>query len=1135
MGRSNKMIKKLMISSILFSAIILSEHIKADENNRNTTSAIFNDRIESSLFIDQNNQKDNDSVPSIEIPKTEKTEVNQFLETYKEEYITHNLDDNITSNLVDDSSRKITEDTVSNVDKLESSSNIFIPANKDPEKDSDIEAKHPETNEVQEVFMDSVNSFQIKLDSKETVKWSIEGLPEKQYNIETGQFDADNVLKISISEIDGQKQYDFQINPLFGEDLSLRSPHNIRRLYRDYMKEYILRGVNDKGNIVLDKKLFLRPYKNFKTHDELQQTINLIRDNHISDRLVKIETIGISQQNRPIRMGIVAKNQEVIDHYLNTTTPEMLTNPDESLELLKQGKFQYMIPILINNTHADEQPGIDIILSLFNEFAKKDEIVYKTVDENNNPKQVILNVKNLLDKIIFLFDFTENPDGNVLNTRALANGMDPNRDTGYQTNPETRSIVEQITKWNPIAIFDIHGFIKEFLIEPATPPHDPNFEYDIFENNLLEEAKEMGRSGITNSKYTKFIIPKIDYGSGWDDSFSGYTAVYGLYHGILGHTIEIPESNQDSFYAGFYAVLAGINYDFKNSQELMLKRLRFYSRGVNQIEEKSAETPLVSVDGTIKGRIKHGNPKFFPNYYVIPLEVSSHNDVEQAYKMIDYFRRNGVIVNQLKEDYAGYKKGDVVIDMAQAKRGYANHVLYKGSDESEWPEMYAEVVNNFPDMRGFKSVPIFKKNLFNNKLEHVTLTASPRTKELENINYYFISNNSLSSIQAVNDALKGKKSVYLTDDGYVVSSSTFKYLIQKYPLYAEPFSKKPVGESMKLLKIFAPGNPNKSLGFSSVSEVSLALNEMGFEVVDNLDDSDVLILDNNQFKENILGKKPTIIIGGSAMKRLEKLKVLDGFVASRTDDGTGESYEGLLNIELDDSSPYTSGYSSDSLYYTNSGSWIESIPLNFRKLASVKNNNFYISGWWPGHESLAGKTVAISGEYKGNPMIIIAGNPVNKKHTINFYRWVSNAIFGTKLSQFVDDQALTDSTELKVHHISYNTEFIPFHDKYIGHKMLNKSISISNLTESRYNTLGDKDVNKITSASKVINGVNTISYISGDRQVSKDTSEKIVIDRINYYGAKLPNTGESELLFSILGYLSLTIAFCIDIRNKEKY
>nr|WP_053093922.1 hypothetical protein [Streptococcus sp. X13SY08] len=607
-----------------------------------------------------------------------------------------------------------------------------------------------------------------------------------------------------------------------------------------------------------------------------------------------------------------------------TEAIELVTEENSGAQ--SKGKFDYKLPILINNTHADEQPGIDVVRGLFKEFAQKSLIRYQAVDEHNQPKEVTIDVMKLLEKVILLFNFTENPDGDVNNTRALANGLDPNRDTGYQTNPETRAIVEQMTKWNPIAVFDIHGFVKEFLIEPATPPHDPNFEYDIFEDDLVAEARAMGRAGITNSKYEGYIIPKFDYGSGWDDAFSGYTAVYALYHGILGHTIEVPETNQESYKAGFFAVLAGIDYDLQNSDRLMVNRLRYYSRDVNKVEALSAETPLVTVDGTVKGLIKGDHATFFPDYYVIPMELSAKNDIDQAFKMIDYFRRNGVLLSQLTEDTAEYKKGDLVIDMAQAKRGYANHVLYKGSNESEWPAMYAELVMNFPAMRGFKADAIYQAGQFDGKLGPVTISQAPRTTELGKQSYYIISNNSLPAVQSVNYALKNGKSVYLTDDGFIVDQATIKELVGLYPLFAQATNKKPIGQVMKPKKIYAPGNPNQGLGFHSVSEVTLGLLQMGFEVVTNVEDADVIVLDNDQFDKDILGKKPVIIMGGVAMARLEQLGLLSGFDAAMNDEENGYAYEGLMNISLDDRNPYTSGYNANALSYANSGSWIEAIP-----------------------------------------------------------------------------------------------------------------------------------------------------------------------------------------------------------------
>lgn len=882
-----------------------------------------------------------------------------------------------------------------------------------------------ETLASQEIYMDKVNQVTINttVNPATPMTWTIENYPDQTYNMQTGDFTGSPSYTVT-STSPNNSSVQIEIPPLFGTDLSLRWPNNIRRTYRDYMGSYTLKGISEDGLTIVTKELILRPYADYMTHEELLNELNAIEANHATDRLVTIETIGQSALGNAIKMGIVAKDQASLDTYLNQTTPMMLMDPDQALNLLAQGKFDYKLPILINNTHADEQPGIDVVRGLFKTFATESVINYQTVDAANNPTTVQIDIKALLDKVILLFNFTENPDGDIANTRALNNGLDPNRDTGYQTNPETRAIVEQINKWNPISIFDVHGFVKEFLIEPCTPPHDPNFEYDLFDASLVEGAREMGNAGITNSVYDSYIIPKFDYGSGWDDSFSGYTAVYGLYQGILGHTIEIPETNQESYNAGYFAVLAGINYDLANSDQLMKNKLTFFSRGIHKAEVAAAEEALLTVDGSVKGRIKDGHDTFFPDYYVIPMTLSTESDTDQAFKMIDYFRRNGVILNELTADVAGYHKGDLVIDMAQAKRGFANHVLYKGANESEWPAMYAELVMNFPAMRGFKADAIYADSLFAGNLGAVTLTSAPRTAPSDK-EYYIVSNNSLAAVQAVNAAIRAGKNVYLTNDGYVMDKATYESVIGTYPLFAQATCMKPVGDTLKAIKVYAPGNPNLYLGFNSPSEVSLALNQMGFDVVPSVDQADVIVLDNDQFDASILGKKPVIILGGSAMAKLESLGILTGFDAAMTSESDGSSFEGLMKISLDANSPYTSGYAANSLYYSNSGSWIEGVPTGFMTLANISASDFYVSGWWPNHEGLANKTVAISGLYQGQPMFIFAGNPVNKTHTINFYRWVSNAIFGTNLTSFIEGQCTipTDS-ETQVVRVNHNGQTV---------------------------------------------------------------------------------------------------------------
>ena len=323
------------------------------------------------------------------------------------------------------------------------------------------------------------------LDNKPIADW-------KTWNMDSGTFTGQPFVTIEEKADGNDLHLNLQFQKLFGDDLSLRSPQNIRRTYRNFIGSHELVGTSQDLSLTIRKNIVLRPYEDFHSHEEMLASIEKSRQDAKTDRLVQIENIGKSAQGRDIKLGIISSDQKSIDDYLSTTNPQALTKPAEMLAALKNGNLDYKLPVLINNTHADERPAIDIITGLFKTFATKDQISFKTTAADGSEKLVTLKIQDLLKKFIFLFDFTENPDGDVLNTRALANGLDPNRDTGYQANPETRTVAGLINKWNPIALYDIHGFVKEFLIEPATPPHDPNFEYDLLADLMLDNAHHMG-------------------------------------------------------------------------------------------------------------------------------------------------------------------------------------------------------------------------------------------------------------------------------------------------------------------------------------------------------------------------------------------------------------------------------------------------------------------------------------------------------------------------------------------------------------------------------------------------------------------------------------------------------------------
>lgn len=947
------------------------------------------------------------------------------------------------------------------------------------------------------------DKVQEKAQAAGKINWTLDNKPLsewKTWDMETGTLSKDPFLTITETANGNDLDLHIDVQDLFGEDLSLRSPNNIRRTYRNYIGNHELVGTNADLGVTINKTLVFRPYQDYHTHEEMLAAIEKSKEEAKPDRLVQLETLGKSAQGRDMKMGIVSKDQASIDHYLSSTNPTALTKPSEMLAALKDKTLDYKLPVLVHNTHADEQPGIDIITGLFNTFATKEKVTFNTTDEAGNAKTVTLDIPTLLNKFIFLFDFTENPDGDALNLRALANGLDPNRDASYQTNPEVRTVIQMINKWNPIALYDLHGFVKEFLIEPATPPHDPNFEYDLLSDLMLENAHHMGRAGVANSKYNSYIIPKLDWGDGWDDSFSGYTGVYAVYHGILGHTIEIPESNQESYYAGRNAVLGGIDFLNQDPDKLLEMRLNFYLRGLNKIEDPKAENELVGPNGEIVGRVKNGRPKFFPDYYVIPMGLDKDNDAQEAFNMIDYFKRNGVLVKELKEDTGNYKKGDLVIDMAQAKRGYANHILYKGSNESAWAAMYAELLVNFPDMRGFKSEPVFADGLFNGKLGEVTTTRATRTSEIDpKAPYYVIANTSASAVKAINQAISQGKSVYLTDDGYIVDRDTFASLLPNYAIYGDALYKVPSGPTLKPMKVYSPNYHYNWAGVDAPAHTSLVLEKLGFQIVNTPEEADVVILESNRFDASIFGKKPTLVIGGEAMQKLEKLGVLAGFDAEKLKGGS--DYEGLMKAIIDDQDPLTSGYKKNTLFYSNSGNWIEKVPSNFKTLMNIASSDYYIAGWWPKNEVLANKVMAISGELLGQPLFVYAGNPTNRQHPVHFFRWVTNAIFGSKLASLMDYVPAKEPDQVVV----------PIH----------------NQTTTPQPILAKKDTTKVLltqkeTAAEAEESAQTLSYQVGQRFQENPAK------------AQLPQTGEDTTAHFILSSFLLAVSGGMLLLKKKE-
>lgn len=195
------------------------------------------------------------------------------------------------------------------------------------------------------------------------INWTLDDKPLeewKTWDMETGTLSKDPFITVEENKNGNDLDLTFTVKELFGEDLSLRSPNNIRRTYRNYIGEHTLVGTSADLGLTIRKNLTFRPYKDFHTHEEMLASIEQTKAEAKTDRLVQLETLGKSAQGRDMKMGIVSKDQASIDHYLSSTNPKALTKPSEMLAALKDKTLDYKLPVLVHNTHADEQPGIDI-------------------------------------------------------------------------------------------------------------------------------------------------------------------------------------------------------------------------------------------------------------------------------------------------------------------------------------------------------------------------------------------------------------------------------------------------------------------------------------------------------------------------------------------------------------------------------------------------------------------------------------------------------------------------------------------------------------------------------------------------------------------------------------------------------
>lgn len=401
-------------------------------------------------------------------------------------------------------------------------------------------------------------------------------------------------------------------------------------------------------------------------YSEIAAKLHEIQEN--SNR-VKVEVIGQSAGGRDLFLVTLSDPQAMgrLGPY-QAIRRTMLTDPERAQELIDQfGDFK--VPVFINGSiHGDEYPGVDATIRLIEKLA------YEDGEE----------VQAILENVILLVNVVANPDGRVLGTRANANGFDLNRDFIAQTQPETRALVNVFTDWNPMVVLDLHGFVNPMLIEPCTPPHNPNYEYDLYIQWAFYEALAMEAELLEQTGF-KAQIPFRDDPTAWDDWSPAYTPMYGMFHGGYGHTLETPFRDERGVAAHYAAVWGALKFVVENREAMIRDQIEIFRRGFLDLPQMLIPDDIL--DETQYDQFNNLTIKEFPTAYVIPADAPLQVSPHQPARLIDFLLLNDVEVEQTRESFelddVEYPSGTYVVWMDQPKRGLANTFLEDGPNLSD--------------------------------------------------------------------------------------------------------------------------------------------------------------------------------------------------------------------------------------------------------------------------------------------------------------------------------------------------------------------------------------------------------------------------------------------------------------------
>lgn len=729
------------------------------------------------------------------------------------------------------------------------------------------------------------------------------------------------------------------------------APHSNGGAYLNLCGYYTLRVTAD-GKDIASCHAKVVPYDSFRTvyelYDDLEALAAMDTDLYVSKESMGQTTVD----GYDMPYLIVADSKESVDKWL-AYTDLVESDPDLALTKLANGDFDDLrVPMFASNVHSNENAAVNGILEfahlllenetinvntlegftdagkelLAQEMAKQNVAVPEQIKnfasyigfirgENGykangslysgqldlaayyNVQENRVNVKELLGDVFMVIVPEQNIEGYEHMTRTTGQGYDPNRDEANQTLFEDANAMALVNKFNPMVFTEIHGRVEAMLIEPCTPPHEPNYEYDLIAKQFIQLGEAVGMGAIANNpEHNSFEMPHRDYlrvdndsPSGvawtepWDDMTTAYGSQFPVLIGTAGITWELPVySDVASELVVPYGLMTQAMYIQANKITMLENQAKLFSRGVNntnsnelvapwyvdQYDRPGTQTELMRP--VYDGEGQNGN--FYPECYIIPMDSANQKNLYDAAAEMKYLTRNDVKVNVASKEFTydgvTYPAGTMVVSMYQAKRSLANSQLFDGTFINVWQGLYSESFAQRSNARGYDRVIVAEPAAYKtimaacpetiNYTQALTYLAAFATQfeGVENADV-IIENVSNDSAAAVNALLRAGKTVAMITEGsekgnFICSYEDFMTVAKDYVLTATGEYGAGIKAAVILNpQVYLPGKPaDNTSGYVETTLRSgsynyrfdwLALTAMGFTMTDDLTKANVIV------------------------------------------------------------------------------------------------------------------------------------------------------------------------------------------------------------------------------------------------------------------------------------------------------